>query len=136
MLSENEGQNQTVTPEEIGSLRKKAAMVDQAMQCVKDSSLEIEKMKSEKDQLSERVREPFIKSLAKDSKGFFAEEDLKRLPIEVLLEMRKTFDGEVRAIFDDWMSSREMKEAERNRRTHSTVGSYNQETGKYEGGDT
>jgi hypothetical protein len=121
-----------VTPEEIDGLRKKAAMVDEAMRVVKDSADQLEMMKSEKDELERQAKGPLVRSLAKDST--FSESDLAKLPHEALAALRDLFDGEVAMVRDDWFEERRLRDEARARRLLGTVGSYDQQKGTYEGG--
>ena len=119
--------------EEIDGLRKKAAMTDEALKCVKDSAEQLEMLKSEKDALERQAKAPLIKSLVKDSPNF-AESDLEKLTYEALQALRTNFEDEVGRIYMDILEEGKEKDAVRLRRAHGTVGSYNQETKEFDQG--
>jgi len=134
-MSKSESQDRNVEQilEENKVLRKKVGELDEAMQCVADSASSLEQVKAEKDQLEQKAKAPLIRSLVKDSKGFFNESDLDKLPHDALTALRDSFDGEVARVFMDWLDNRRQRDEARKQKW-GTVGSYDQEKGTYEGG--
>ena len=100
---------------------------------IKDSADVVELMKDEKVKLERQAKEPLIKSLCRDSKGCFNEDGLNKLSLDALLTLRANFESEISALYQDWLENRRMRDEARARKT-GTVGCYNQESGKYEGG--
>ena len=105
-----------------------------AMVAVKDSADVVELMKDEKIQLERQAKEPLIKALCRDSKGCFNEDGLNKLSLDALLTLRANFESEISALYQDWLENRRMRDEARARTRCGTVGTYNQNTGKWENG--
>jgi hypothetical protein len=81
----------------------------------------------------ERLKSPFIDSLVTDSKGYFSRDPLEKLSIDNLKILRRTFDSTVARDYQAFLAEREQKQKAA-KPSLGTVGSYNQDTGKFENG--
>ena len=119
-------------------LRKRVAKLEaetiDAMGAVKDSADAIVQMQDEKAELEKKAKEPLVRSLVKDSLGHFNEADLDKLTLDALHFLRVNFENEVGAVYHDWLENRRMRDEARKQKAQSAMGTYNQETGMYEGG--
>ena len=118
------------------SLAMEKAKNTQAMSIVKDGSDAIQQMQDEKVKLERKAKVPLIKALVKDSEGGFNEADLDRLSLDALQTLRLSFENEVGAAYHDWLVARQQRDEARARTRCGTVGTYNQNTGKWEIGRT
>jgi len=116
------------------SLAMEKAKNTEAMSVVRDGSDAIQQMKDEKIQLERQAKEPLIKGLCKDSLGHFTESDLSRLTLDALQALRFNFEGEIARAYHDWLLARQQRDEARARTRCGTIGTYNQETGKWENG--
>ena len=120
-------------------LRKRVAKLEaetiDAMGAVKDSADAIVQMQDEKAELEKKAKEPLVRSLVKDSLGHFNEADLDKLTLDALHVLRVNFENEVGAAYHDWLVARQQRDEARARaRKTGTIGTYNQDTGKWENG--
>jgi len=101
---------------------------------IKDSADVVELMKDEKIQLERQAKEPLIKALVKDSEGCFNEADLDKLSLDALQTLRLNFESEVARAYMDFLDNREQRDKARKQKAQSAMGTFNPETGTYEGG--
>ena len=81
-----------------------------------------------------QAKKPLIASLIKDSKGLFTQENLEAFDAGTLAFMREKFDNIVLDEYAFIVSRRRQREPEPTNSAYKTVGVWNPETKKFEGG--
>jgi hypothetical protein len=90
---------------------------------------------AERDAVLNEAKEIIIKSLVKDSRETLHGEDLEKLSLDALKNLRAFFEDAVGSIYAEILANRQARRDSQKRSfADKGTGVYNQETGKWEGG--
>ncbi len=88
----------------------------------------------QKDAAIAESKQVVIDSLVRDSRGSFSREHLEKLDLSTLNRLKRLFAGAVGQAYQDVLKDREEQRIRDSTTAGGTVGTFNQATGKYEGG--